>query len=229
MAEQAPGQEIERVLPPDGTVARGLPRGLPPEALPRTARARVRDGGIIIIATLFTVMTIGVAMLITRGQRVGIVGGQPGPTPAAVPSATARLLPPAPPVPARNATGSLVDNVPAGFEGTWSGTLANADGTRSWEDSVTVRPGPLGDAYTTGVVLDTAASGGHELCPTAWTLLTADSHQLTFRSSPLPGSPAGCPTGTAEQTLSRNTDGTLTHSWVSPSAGAVTGVLDQGS
>ena len=228
MAEQARGQEIERALPPDATVARGVPRGSPPAALPRTARARLRDGGIVIIATLFTVMTIGVAMLITRGQRVGIVGGLPGPTPAAVPSATARLLPPAPPVPARNATGSLVDNVPAGFQGTWSGTLANADGSRSWEDSVTVRPGPLGDEYTTAVVLDTAATGGHERCPTAWTLLTAGSHQLTFRSRPLPGSPAGCPTATAEQTLARNTDGTVTHSWVDTSAGTLTGVLDQG-
>jgi hypothetical protein len=192
-------------------------------------QAQVRDGGIVIIATVFTVMTIGVAMLITRGQRVGVVGGLPGPTPAVVPSASARLLPPEPPVPGRSATGSLVDNIPAGFHGTWSGTLVNADGSRSWEDAVTVRPGPLGDEYTTEVVLDTAATGGHALCPTAWTLLSADSHQLTFRSRPLPDSPAGCPTGAAQQILTRNTDGTVTHSWADPSAGTLTGVLDQGS
>ncbi|MFC1400782.1 MULTISPECIES: hypothetical protein [Streptacidiphilus] len=193
-------------------------------------RARVREGGIVIIATVFTVMAIGVAMLITRGHRVGIVGGLPGPTPAAVPSAPARLVPPAAPAPARTVAGTSADAVPAGFLGTWSGTLADADGSRAWEDAVTVRPGPVGGASTTALALDTAATGPQTPCPTAWTLLGADSHQLTFRSSPLPGSPAGCPTGAAEQLLSRNPDGTVTHSSVDAATGSptLTGVLDQG-
>ncbi|WP_042406124.1 hypothetical protein [Streptacidiphilus carbonis] len=236
MAKQTPSGGIERSWTPDGaaaTGARGAPVGPAPPTAP-TARSRLRDGAIVIIATVFTVMTIGVAMLITRGQRVGIVGGAPGPTPAVVPSAPARLVPPGPPAPAPTTagpagTGGAADAVPAGFLGTWSGTLAASDGSRSGEDAVTVRPGRIGADSTTELRSDTGTSGAHPLCPTAWTLLSATAHQLSFSSRPLPGAPAGCPTGTAEQTLTRNPDGTVTHTWSDPATGTLTGVLDQGA
>jgi hypothetical protein len=173
-----------------------------------------RDAAIVLGAATFTLLVIGAAMLITGARRVGIVGNTANPPVAATTGpATGAVLPPAPPAPGP----SVPDAIPAAFLGTWAGTVADANGSLSGQDAVTVRPGPLGSANTTAV-----DGSGSALCRTAWTLLSATPHQLTFRSSPLGATAAGgCPAGPGQQVLTMNPDATITHT-----SGGLSGVLD---
>ena len=184
--------------------------GLPPDP---GRQPWYKAAGIFLGAATFTVLAIGVAMLITKGQRVGVVGNTPGPAVAATVGPTAgSVLPPAAP-----ASGPAApDAVSGAFLGTWSGTIADASGSRSAQETVTVRASRVGSANTTAV------AGTQSGCATAWTLLSATPHQLVFRGSPI-GDPAtdGCPSGVEQQTLTLNPDATVTLS-----SGGLTGVLD---
>jgi hypothetical protein len=173
-----------------------------------------RAAAIVLGAAAFTLVAIGVAMLITGARRVGIVGNTANPPVAAtIGPAPGAVLPPGPPAPGP----SVPDAIPGAFLGTWAGTLADANGSLSGQDAVTVRPGPLGSANTTSV-----DGSGTALCREAWTLVSATSHELTFRSSPI-GAPtaSGCPAGREQQILAMNPDATITHT-----SGDMSGVLD---
>lgn len=183
-----------------------------------------REAAPILIAAVFCLLVIGLAMLITKGQRVGFVGTEPD-AGTATPTPFPGGAPPAPPKPGP----AVPDAVPDAFLGSWSGTLARTGGLDAREERITVRAARIGSENTTAVAERTDPLGRSTICRFAWTLLSASTHQLTFRVREIGGSgPGGC-ADPPVQTLTPGPEGSITHSFTAPGAGSYAGVLGPGA
>ncbi|MEV0530338.1 serine/threonine-protein kinase [Kitasatospora sp. NPDC050463] len=135
-------------------------------------------------------------------------------------SSTAPTASPVPPP----GTASGPSVVPAGFLGTWRGEMTTDKGLPAGTTTLVIGPAAIGQENTTS---RNAVTGLISVsCEGAWTLDSASEGKLVFTSRLVRSSlPGACSSGSNEETLTLQKDGTIRFSSADPAAGNPTGTM----
>jgi hypothetical protein len=218
MADAVPGP-----VPTAADVAAPTPAGLTPgEPKPAARRSRtllLSGVGLAAVATGVVVYSLNETGLPPAPRPTVASSSNSGSNPGAAAS-PAPTVPPSPPSPGPSSPNAI----PAAFLGTWTGTITTQDGLLSETENVVLRPSAIGSENSTmSNVSDTM--GVTVVCDGAWTLRSASANTITVAGRLIAASPSGMCTDTGEETLTLNSDGTLTLSITDPASGNPSGRL----